>query len=210
MKRIGVTYIFLWMAMAFAYPQHRNLDSLVQDSIKVYNNDLKEEDHLRFSVETGMSFSSFGSGIGSTGKFIYPKASYTISEKLNFNIGTYFLQNSFSGLTNHQGMNIPNHFNGQDGYSTMSGFINANATFNITDKLNLTGFMMKGFGNRNQQLLQNYYTNMSLMGIGIDYEILPNLSIGAQFNYLSRPSRFSPFESDYYSPFAPGHSPYGW
>ncbi len=192
--------IFLFLVVGFTgYSQENELKSYVEDSTRVSPGPIEQQKNVQFTVSTGMNFSTFGKGAGATGTFFYPQATMNIGDKLNFDIGTYFLRNSFTGMDAES----PYSLGYAEGFQSTSGFVNAAATYNLSEKMNITGFMMKGFGNNNQ-LIENYYNNLSMMGIGIDYEILPNLSIGAQFNYYNTPGRYSPYAPSFYSPMVPG------
>lgn len=162
-------------------------------------NDAKK---VTFGVSTGMNFSSFGKGAGGTGTFVYPSANIRVNKKLDLDLGTYFMRSNYSGLSSFGSRQIGDFVNKNINQNQTSGFVNARATYNVTEKFHIEGMIMKGFGNSNQ-LMQNYYNNLSLMGIGVNYEILPNLSIGAQFNYYEAPSYYSPyFAPSYFSPFS--------
>lgn len=193
--------IFLVVGLVHGYSQENELKSYAKDSTGVFQSPTEQQKNVQFSVSTGMNFSSFGKGLGATGTFVYPQATMNIGDKLNFDIGTYFLRNSFTGFKG-ENTESPYVSGYGEGIQNTSGFLNATATYNLSEKMNITGFMMKGFGNNNQ-LIENYYNNLSMMGIGIDYEILPNLSIGAQFNYYNN-SRYSPYTPSFYSPMVPG------
>ncbi len=199
MKKFINIYILLVIGVAYGFSQENELKSYVKDSIGDFEGPIEQQKNIHFSVSTGMNFSSFGKRLGTTGTFVYPQATMNIGKNLNFDIGTYFLRNNFTGLDSES----PYSLGYGEGFQSTSGFVNATATYNLSERMNITGFMMKGFGNNNQ-LMENYYNNLSMMGIGIDYEILPNLSIGAQFNYYNSPGRYSPYEPSFYSPVIPG------
>jgi hypothetical protein len=210
MKSRIVSIQFLIFLFVFTgYSQTDDLNEILPDtSVSLESAKGERLDKFQFNVSTGMSFSSFTRGVNSTGTYIYPSASMRVNDKLQLDIGTYFLKNNFSGTSglnfNNTGIAIK-----QAGYQSTSGFVNARAQYDVTDKINISGFMMKSFGNDNR-LIQNYYNNMSLMGIGVDYEILPNLSIGAQFNYYNAPSIYSPYTPGFTNPVSPMNDPFSW
>lgn len=144
-----------------------------------------ESPWLRYSIETGMMFSSL-SGYNSVLSFVSPKVFIPAGSKFVFEVGGTFVSSSFSG--------------GADGFTGRSNdFIGyARGIFSLNERTTVYGEVAKSiystnpFGSTNPSALKGFesYT------LGMEYFITPNFRIGASVTSVNGPDPrylYSPF-----------------
>jgi hypothetical protein len=138
------------------------------------------------SLDAGVMFTS---GMGPA-YYIVPKISFQTTPRLFLNAGVGMMQ---YGMTPRQsGLEYP--FNRSTAVST---FVFAEGLYFLNEKWSINGSVMKEVGSGPLREVSPYCVPKEAMHLGVQYNITPNISVGARIGYSNGRSR------SFYGPFAP-------
>lgn len=148
---------------------------------------------IKFSLDAGTSFMYAPKFASGTSFFVTPKFTYAITPKFHLNAGVMILKQNLyfpNGITTFnenqpQSVVIKNS-------SSVQGVLFAQGDYLLSDRLTLSGSVMKSLDNTNK--LQNLPWNNSFqaMSMGVNYKISNTISVGAGVHVIQSNGSFYP------------------
>ncbi|NJO69616.1 MAG: hypothetical protein HC830_10320 [Bacteroidetes bacterium] len=179
-----------------------NLTAQESEEIPVLSSVVREkpfESKLEYNLTAGTSFitsRNFGSGSAS---YVAPEISYKLSPKIKINAGVMFLR---SNVYINRYLSMPGEsvvVKAKPSVSTMAYF---SGNYLISDRLSMTGFLMKDLSNTGIYDKKYGPQGFQTMSLQMDYKLTDNITIGAgmhmsQGGYYGYPSTGFGFNSGY-------------
>ena len=157
------------------------------DSINTY-----QDKPLKYSLETGTSFSSF-KGTGNASLFyIAPGFSYSSNPKWSLNVKTFIVKNNFSSY-NYLPFESTSNYNPANAYVSLY----ADGEYSFNEKIHVKGAVYKNLNSIQNNFSSTLTMNSGLnefYSLGLFYNITKNIQIGAEFRYVD-------YRSNFYNPF---------
>lgn len=198
-KRVVLTFLTVGVFASMATAQ------LIQDLYTIYNpvsayhpsydtaayfspfGAIKPGTHYNFSMGTG--YSSFGSGMGLSSSYIAPQVSIAPNEKLQLVVGANFSYTSFNNIPFQKSTEVDSKYTTPGGNPTQAW---AYGQYNFNNRFSV--YAMGSFA-KNQLYFSPYQAGIGTsdynsVGVGFNYRIGKNASIGASFNFSNAPNYF--------------------
>ncbi len=172
MKYLYITLISFFF-IASSYSQNTN---------EFYNPDNTiEEKKVGVKLDIGTSYLSFGNS-GVFNSYISPSLSYKLSPKLSILLGVVFINSNYKNIFNSASENVS-----LSDASGMQSYLRAQAQYQFSERLKITGEILYGKNNIYSKLGINGANSQNISySVSAEYKLTDNITIGLQLRKSNR------------------------
>jgi hypothetical protein len=195
LKAMRIIY-FLILTLYFTLP------TLAQDvSQPVQSNFIPPPEKIKFSLNAGTSFVYSPNSFAGSSFFVAPKLSYNLTPKFRLNAGIMMVKQNLNlsssllpaGENQSQSVVLKNS-------SNVQGVLFAQGDYLLTERLTLSGWVMKSIDSNNNYKNPSWNNSFQAMSMGINYKLSNTISVGAGVHMIQSNGYNNYFPGTFISP----------